>query len=287
MPSSALAERAAPPAQDFFREIREGLAAGVLAPYLGPGVLAACGSSLPSTHAELAERLGKKVTLPRRARGNVWAAAQYIESQKHRSVLVRLMDEAFAADAAPSALHEKLASLALPLIVDTWFDSTMRAALNAVTSEWVELQGVSRASVTENRWVRVYAPDGAELPLVSADGPRTLLYKPNGAAAPARNFIISDADCVEVLTEIDIQSPIPAPVQTRRTTLGFVFLGCRFDEQTLRIYARQIVKRSLGPHYAIVDPLASLSRNEERFYAELGVKLLTHPWSDAFAALAL
>ena len=44
----------------------------------------------------------------------------------------------------------------------------------------------------------------------------TLLYKPHGSVAPARNFLISDADYVEVLTEIDIQTPIPDAVKDRR-----------------------------------------------------------------------
>jgi hypothetical protein len=286
MSSSASLERSSVSVQELLTEVRAGLAAGVLAPYLGPGVLGSSGSALPSAHTELAEYFGKKVTLPRRARGNMWAAAQYIESQKHRSVLLRLMEEAFAGPATPSALHRKLAQLPLPLIVDTWFDGMMRTALAAERADWLELQGVSRASITEKRWVRAYAPTGEELPVERASDYKTLLYKPNGAAAPARNFIISDADCVEVLTEIDIQSPIPAAVQARRADLGFVFLGCRFDEQTLRTYARQIAKRSRGPHYAVADPNVVLTRNETRFYAELGVTLVALPSHEAFAELA-
>jgi hypothetical protein len=46
-----------------------------------------------------------------------------------------------------------------------------------------------------------------------------------------RNFLVSDSDYVEVLTEIDIQTPIPAVVQQRRTGRNFLFLGCRFSNQ--------------------------------------------------------
>lgn len=48
---------------------------------------------------------------------------------------------------------------------------------------------------------------------------------------PVRNFLVSDSDYVEVLTEIDIQTPIPAVVQQRRTGRNFLFLGCRFSNQ--------------------------------------------------------
>jgi hypothetical protein len=79
---------------------------------------------------------------------------------------------------------------------------------------------------------------------------RTVLYKPWGGHAPAGNYLVSDSDFVEVLTEIDIQTPIPPMVQQRRAALGFVFLGCRFNDQLPRAFARQIMKRrrtSTGP----------------------------------------
>ena len=61
-----------------------------------------------------------------------------------------------------------------------------------------------------------------------------------GFARSACDFLISDADYVEVLTEIDIQSPIPEILRERRDSLGFVYLGCRFHDQLLRNYASAI-----------------------------------------------
>jgi len=90
---------------------------------------------------------------------------------------------------------------------------------------------------------------------------------------PSHNFLIADADYVEVLTEIDIQTPIPDAVKARRTGRGFLFLGCRFHDQMLRTYARQIMKRSAGPHYAVL-PEAELTPNELKFMAEQGIEVL-------------
>ncbi|WP_271606516.1 MULTISPECIES: hypothetical protein [unclassified Bradyrhizobium] len=47
-------------------------------------------------------------------------------------------------------------------------------------------------------------------------------------------------------------------------------MGCRFKDQLLRSYARQIIKRWADDHYEIVDPDA-LSRNEVRFLLEQGL----------------
>jgi hypothetical protein len=263
--------------------VRDGLRAGRLAPYLGPGVTELARSPVPTTHRALAEFLGRKVALPKRARGDLGAAAQYIESHQHRSVVVKLMSEAFVTPVEPSPFHRWLAGLPVPLIVDTWYDGAMRAAL-AARSDWGEIQGVRRSGLGGDQYYAAYDARGEPCPTAAADGWATLLYKPHGANAPARNFLVSDSDYVEVLTEIDIQTPIPKAVQARRTGLGFVFLGCRFNDQTLRSYARQLVKRSAGSHYIVVEP-GALTRNEQRFINDHHLNVLVSTLSDSLAEL--
>jgi hypothetical protein len=94
---------------------------------------------------------------------------------------------------------------------------------------------------------------------------------------------VADSDYVEVLTEIDIQTPIPEAVQRRRRARGFIYLGCRFDDQMLRTYARQISKRSGLPSYMVLD--FEPTRMEERFLAELGIEPLSCPLTEAIATI--
>lgn len=242
---------------------------GSIIPYLGPGVAELAKPDVPLTPDSLAIFFGTKVALPRRARGNAWAAAQHIESNKHRSTVTGLMSQAFSAPVEPTALHRHLAALRLPMIVDTWYDGAMRAALGN-RDGWGEVQGITRAGIGEVRWYRFYDANGNGVDSVAAGNWTTVLYKPHGGVLPARNFLISDADYVEVLTEIDIQTPIPEIVRERRLGRSFLFIGCRFDDQLLRIYARQITKRSADVHYAVVEPDA-LSRNERRFLLDQGL----------------
>ena len=264
-------------------EVAADLRNGRLVPFIGPGLSALGSPAAPMTPEALAEWLGAKVALPRRAKGNPWAAAQHIESYKHRSTVTTLMGEAFAQPVAPTAFHHYVAGLGLPMIVDSWYAGEMRAAL-AGREDWAEVQGITRAGIGEDRWYRFYGPDGAECSRDAAAAATTLLYTPHGSIAPARNFLISDADYVEVLTEIDIQTPIPDSVRDRRTTMGFLFIGCRFHDQMLRTYARQITKRAAGPFYAIVDA-AGLTRNELRFLDEEGIAMVDMPLAEAVAAL--
>jgi hypothetical protein len=270
-------------AEATLTEVAAGLRAGTIIPYLGPGLSELSQSAVPMNPEALAAFFGTKVALPRRAKGNAWAAAQHIESNKHRSTVTALMTEAFASPVEPTALHRYLASLRLPMIVDAWYDGAMRSALSE-RSDWGEVQGITRAGIGEDRWYRFYDAAGVETDRAAASGWTTLLYKPHGSIAPARNFLISDADYVEVLTEIDIQTPIPDVVKDRRTERSFVFIGCRFNDQLLRTYARQVTKRSSTLHYAIVDP-ETLSKNELRFLFGQGLTPIALPLARAVEIL--
>jgi len=88
-----------------------------------------------------------------------------------------------------------------------------------------------------------------------------------------------------VLTEIDIQTPIPTTVQERRSHCGFLFLGCRFRDQLSRSYARQVMKRSAGPHYAVL-PEGELTKNELRFIREQGIRVVDQPLDQVVSGLS-
>ncbi|WP_445490538.1 SIR2 family NAD-dependent protein deacylase [Rhodopseudomonas sp. RCAM05734] len=259
------------------------LRAGSIVPYLGPGLADTLKPLAPMNPETLAAFFGTKVALPRRAKGNAWAAAQHIESFKHRSTVTSLMSEAFATPVEPTALHHYLATLQLPMIVDSWYDGAMRTVLSQ-RSDWGEIQGITRAGIGEDRWYRFYDAAGAESDRSAASGWKTLLYKPHGSITPAKNFLISDADYVEVLTEIDIQTPIPDAVKDRRTERSFLFIGCRFNDQLLRTYARQVTKRSSALHYVIVQP-ETLSKNEVKFFVSQGLTPIATPLDRAVEVL--
>lgn len=258
------------------------LAAGKVVPYFGPDTLALCADCPVSARAEdLAAKLTGRVSVPFKIRTNLTAAAQYIENFKHRKTLAGLMNEAFSTAVAPSPLHRHFAGLKLPLMVETWYDGTLARAMPE-GGNWGMVQGVSRAE-HRDQWVKYYRPDGAEAAEADADNWETLVYQPIGAFRPAGNYIVSDSDYVEVLTEIDIQTPIPPRVRELRAGRRFLFLGCRFSSQLTRSYARQVMKRSsAGPHWAVLP--GDITANEARFLEEQNILRLDmdlHAFLDA------
>ena len=270
-------------------EVARGMSEGTVIPYVGPGVLAAGDSTeatVPAGPAALAQYLCGQVAVPSRIRGNVTAVAQYIENFKHRKTLTSLMSGAFGHAPDPSAIHHRLRHLAgrgsLPLVVDAWYDRTTQDALAGLGS-WGQIQGVSRAE-HPHAWYRCLRADGRPAGTDDVGRWDTVLYKPLGSIAPEANFVVSDSDFVEILTEIDIQTPIPNVVRERRAGRHFLFLGCRFDTQLERIFARQTMKRSSALHWAVLPEPPT--RNAQRFLDEQGIVRITTTLIELAQALA-
>jgi hypothetical protein len=236
---------------------------------------------VPATPLDLATFMTAKVSVPHKLRNRLTQAAQFIENFKHRKSVVHLMNEAFASSPAPSPLQLALAGSNAGLWVDTWYDDTFSAALAQVrgSSGWNQVQGLSQ-SEHFGQWTGAYDAQGQVLDTLPVAPTH---YKPWGGHSPAGNYLVSDSDFVEVLTEIDIQTPIPAAVQAWRSGRSFLFLGCRFDDQLTRCFARQIMKRSSDLHWAVlpVDP----TRMEKRFLEEQGITRINMPLADFSAAL--
>ncbi len=254
--------------------IAEAFERGEAIPYLGSGVLSFDDASaqLPASHLVLVGHLTAKSSVPHKVRNNLGAAAQFIENFKHRSTVTTAMTEAFSTEVQPTALHTLLLNQpALPLVVHAWYDDLPQKSLRA-GSNWGMAQGVSQAEHFGD-WTYFYNADGTYAG-VAADVDqttwKTLLYQPLGSVWPARNYLVSDSDFVEIITEIDIQTPIPSAVQEIRKGRSFVFLGCRFSTQLDRIFAHQIIKRSSDRHWAILPE--EPTRNESRFLEEHNIE---------------
>lgn len=267
-------------------EIENAFRRGDIIPYLGPAVTGLAGADAPpATPETLVAQLVAGVTVPHKIRNNLTAAAQYIENFKHRKTLTCLMTKAFTSSAAPSDLHVWLAAQdTLPLVVHAWYDDLPQKALQS-RSDWGVVQGVTQ-SEHFGEWVNYFRPDhslvpgknfvrdgsGAKAPAEAPDETlswKTLLYQPLGSISPGANYIVSDSDYVEILTEIDIQTPIPEAVQAIRKGRSFLFLGCRFTNQLERSFSRQIMKRSSDRHWAVIE--GNLTRNEEKFLQEQNI----------------
>lgn len=270
--------------QETIQHLIDGLHGGRVVPYLGPGVLGLIPDvPVPAAPEALVALLVAKATVPHKIRNRLTQAAQFIENFKHRKSVVSLMNDAFARVPNPSALHNWIAQMAPPLVVESWYDDTLIQAFANVRpqGDWGQVQGLSQ-SEHFGTWTAFYDAQG-QLAESCSPNWKSLVYRPIGGHAPAGNYLVSDSDYVEVLTEIDIQTPIPAEVQALRKGRSFLFMGCRFNDQLTRTFARQIMKRSSDRHFAVLPD--EPTRMEARFLEENNVVRINRSLAEVAALL--
>lgn len=270
--------------QEAIQQLVDGLRGGRVVPYLGPGVLGLIPDApVPAAPETLVALLVAKATVPHKIRNRLTQAAQFIENFKHRKSVVSLMNDAFARVPTPSALHNWIAKIAPPLVVESWYDDTLIQAFANVRpqGDWGQVQGLSQ-SEHFGTWTAFYDAQG-QLAESCSPNWKSLVYRPIGGHAPAGNYLVSDSDYVEVLTEIDIQTPIPAEVQALRKGRSFLFMGCRFNDQLTRTFARQIMKRSSDRHFAVLPD--EPTRMEARFLEENNVVRINRSLAEVAALL--
>ncbi len=232
----------------------------------------------PTEPAALAAILSKRVAVPGRLSGRLHEIAQYIESHKHRKTLLSLMEEIFRKKVMPAPVHRLLQAFPIPLVVDTWYSPESSELLLGPGD--CQISGVSRAEYRD-RWFRIDGRTSSGWdPLEDVSPGSRVLYRPLGTMNPGVEVLVSDADYVEVLTEIDIQTPIPKFVQQHRSGRHFLFLGCRFDNQTSRIFARQIMKRSSTSHFVVRS--GTVTSKEQLFYEREGIERLPLSLNESF-----
>jgi SIR2-like domain len=281
-PATPAARTQAP--SEWLPQVKASLKAHTLVPYMGSGMLSLIEQpGVPATPEALVALLVAKATVPHKIRNRLTQAAQFIENFKHRKTVVTLMNEAFANSPEPSAFHQWVAACGAPLLIESWYDDTLSRALSQglPAGQWGQVQGQSQSEYF-GQWVAYFDAHGVKL---DAPDPswQTLLYRPIGGHTPAANYLVSDSDYVEVLTEIDIQTPIPEKVQQLRSGRHFLFMGCRFNDQLSRSFARQIMKRSSSQHWAVLPETPT--RMEERFLQENNITRIDLPLSEVAALL--
>jgi len=99
-----------------------------------------------------------------------------------------------------------------------------------------------------------------------------ILFKPLGCIVPEKNFIISDADFVDWLTEAMGGFGLPPFLKKYREGKSYLFLGIDFDRDTFRMVANEITMGLKGG--ILVNDKEAISKKEEKFLASHNIEKL-------------
>jgi hypothetical protein len=261
-----------------FETILAGLADGSVVPYLGPGALTgvvepSSGRPMPADSDSLILALNGGQPMAPKLMYEFPRAAMHVELKRGRGALTRFLDATYrdtAWSAAP--LHAELARRDLPFVIDTNRDTQWQQAY--VGKPHTLIVGVARIAGTAYRF-RIFQYDGAHYQAIdqeAVDISLPILFKPLGTPLPDSDYIASDADFVDYLTELMGGFAIPSFVKRLRQGKRYLLLGLRLNRDTERMLLSDITFGAARPSGWALLPNASAK--EKRFLGKLGFELL-------------
>jgi hypothetical protein len=267
-----------------------GLVDGSVVPYLGPGALAGVvetgtGRPMPADSASLILALNNGQPMAPKLMYEFPRAAMHVELKRGRAALTRFLDKTYRDSTwSISPLHMELARHEPPLIVDCNRDMQLQQAYAGRPHNLVV--GIARIAGTAYRF-RVFHYDGTAYHSIdqeAVDVSLPILFKPLGTPLPHSDYIASDADFVDYLTELMGGFAIPGFLKRLRQGKRYLLLGLRLTRDTERMLLSDITFGAARPAgWAL---LADATAKEKRFLEKLGMELIEADSADFLSALA-
>ncbi|MCB1889341.1 MAG: SIR2 family protein [Rhodocyclaceae bacterium] len=261
-------------------ELREtllaGLASGNIVPYLGPGVLAdvrnaATGDPMPATSDALILAMNNGRPMAPKLMYEFPRAAMNVELKRGRNAVNRFLTQTYGETAwSRSATHDWLQQLAPRYVIDINRDTQLQDSYAGVPHNLVV--GVARIGGTPFRYKLYHWDGGAYTEVESFDMSLPILFKPMGTPRPEANYIASDADYVDYITELMGGFAIPPQLKTLREGRRYLTIGLRLNRDTERMVLSDMVYAAANPvGWALIpEPTAK----ERRYCAKLGIELV-------------
>ena len=227
--------------------IVEKLKNGSMIPFLGMGVfegtVAKDGSIIPFDSDSMILSLNNGRAMSPRLMYEYSRAAMSLEQRKGRDFIVQMTNHIFSSKEydLPSA-YKWLKEFKPKYVIDTNMDDSLQKVYS--DTDHFLITGVSRITADYDRFVIYqYTTSNGEYQRVakenlSVDLP--ILFKPMGSTKPEMNFIVSDADFVDWLTEAMGGYALPPLLKELRKEKEYLFIGVDFSRDTFRMVANEI-----------------------------------------------
>ncbi len=272
---------------DLKQAIETGISDGSVVPYLGPNALSGVinsesGEAIPADSDSLILAMNNGRPMAPKLMYEFPRAAMNLELKKGRSFITRFLSKLYGDTPwSDSPLHQWLGSSALPCVIDINRDTKLQEAYADTPHNLII--GIARIGGTDYRF-KLYRYDGSSYTAIEpeqADTTLPLLIKPMGSPMPEPNYIASDADYVDYITELMGGFGVPKFFKEYRVEKKYLLLGMRLTRDTERMVLGDLIyghAREAG--WAVIEEPTD---KERRFCAKLGLEIIEMPL-DAFMA---
>ena len=236
-------------------ELREKLLAGLkdgsIVPYLGAGVLAdvtnvATGEPIPADSDSLIIAMNGGKPMAPKLMYEFARAAMNIELKRGRTTVTKFLTRTYGETAwTRGAVHDWLKAISPHYVIDVNRDTQLQDSYADVPHNLIV--GIARIGGTDFRY-KLYLWDGIAYQKSGLINPALpILFKPMGTPKPEANYIASDADYVDFITELMGGFSIPPEVKELRKGKQYLFMGLRLNRDTERMVMSDMIYSAAEP----------------------------------------
>ncbi|WP_150051057.1 MULTISPECIES: SIR2 family protein [Methylomonas] len=229
-----------------FSEILSGLYDNQVVPYLGPGVLFDVtsklnGSPIPADSDSLILAMNGGKPMAPKLMYEFPRAAMNQELKRGRNFLTQFLDKTYGeTQYTRAAIHDWLAEWKPNYIIDVNRDTQLQDSY--ADEEHTLIIGLARIVGTSYRF-KIFQYDGQnyfEIEQGQVDPRLPILFKPMGTPKPESNYIASDADYVDYITELMGGFAIPDFLKEYRKGKKYLLLGLPLNRDSERMVMSDI-----------------------------------------------
>jgi hypothetical protein len=266
-------------------DIKQKIIDGELIPFLGMGIFkntkATDGSVLPYDSDSMILAMNNGRAMSQRLMYEYTRAAMSLEQRRGRDFIVQMTNHIYSSKEYEIPYTYKFLEEIKPkYVVDTTLDDSL-LRIYQDTKHFL-ITGISRITAENDRFiVYQYNIEDKQYVEVSKEELNTdipILFKPMGCMTPDKNFIISDADFVDWLTEAMGGYALPQLLKEYRKDKSYMFLGIDFSHDTYRMVSNEITIDLKGG--IVVDDKNEQSKKENKFLDKHKLELINKNCDD-------
>jgi len=272
-----------------FSEILNGLYENKLVPYLGPGALfdatnKLTGAAMPADSNSLILAMNNGKPMAPKLMYEFPRAAMNQELKRGRNFLGQFLTKLYGeTEWTRAAVHDWLAEWKPAYVIDINRDTQLQDSY--ADEEYTLIVGVARITASAFRF-RIYHFDGSdyfEIPQEQVDLRLPILFKPMGSPKPEANYIASDADYVDYITELMGGFAIPDFLKEYRKGKQYLFIGVPLNRDSERMVMSDIVYGAAEKKGWVLNK--NPTNKELRFCKKVGLEILNAGVEDLLDAV--
>lgn len=260
----------------LIQTVLDGLADGRIVPYLGAGALAdvkdaATGAPIPAGSESLILAMNGGRPMAPKLMYEFPRAAMNVELKRGRGEVNRFLTRTYRDTPwTRGAVHDWIAQIRPRYVIDINRDTQLQDSYAGVPHNLVV--GVARIGGTPFRY-RLYRWDGgAYTATEDLDMGLPVLFKPMGTPRPRPDYIASDADYVDYITELMGGFAIPPQLKRYREDRQYLLIGLRLNRDTERMVLSDLIHDAGRPAgWALIDEPTD---KERRFCGKHGLEIV-------------